>query len=71
MDCTTYVAITKALIICAVTLLLVCAFFSHMQKAGFLMMQLIFAQYACVSNIFESAHDANMPEQFRPSQTFI
>ena len=33
---------TKALIICAVTAQLICAFVSHMQRASFLMMRLIY-----------------------------
>ena len=40
MDCTIYVAKPKALISCAVTVQLICAFFSHMQKAGFLITRL-------------------------------
>ena len=38
MDCTSYVAKTKAQLLCSWSAPL----FSHMQKAGFLMMQLIF-----------------------------
>ena len=37
-NCTIHVAKTKALISCAVTVQLICAFISHMQKSGFLMM---------------------------------
>ena len=41
MICTIYVVKTKALISYAVTGQLICASFLHMQKAGFLLMQLI------------------------------
>ena len=47
MDCSIYVAKTKVLISCghgagsaAVTAQLICAFFLHILKAGFLIMQL-------------------------------
>ena len=43
-DCTSYVAKTKALISFAVTAKLICALFSHMQKAGFLTTRLICEQ---------------------------
>ena len=36
MGCTIYVAKTKALIGCAVSARLICAFVLHMHKAGFL-----------------------------------
>ena len=41
MDCTIYVAKTKALIGCAVTAQLICVFFLHMQNVGSLMTRLI------------------------------
>ena len=40
-DCTTYVVKTKALISCAVTAQLICAFVFNMHKAGFLMTGLL------------------------------